>query len=247
LLFARRGLYRQDAFGIRTKFPFGFLEKTRRVENRLELLVYPPIEPTEEFFEILPLLSGEMASFFRGRGVELHSIHEYQYTDSARQVDWKATAKTGGLKVREFTREDERRVMLVFDPCLPVAHGSGSQTAPSAPTDAARDTVDAERFERAVALAACIAWHFYEVDAVLQFRTNRIATPVARAGEIIYQALRKLALIAPENSAEAGAFLDALAAESEVFKIILTSRARGSIPTALWSSSYFIFMNSLGV
>ena len=29
LRFPRRGVYRQDAFGIRTRFPFGFFEKTR--------------------------------------------------------------------------------------------------------------------------------------------------------------------------------------------------------------------------
>jgi Protein of unknown function DUF58 len=272
LLFPRRGIYRQDAFGIRTKFPFGFLEKTRRVENPLELVVYPAVEPTEEFFEILPLLSGEMASFFRGRGYELYSIREYEYADSARQVDWKATAKTGGLKVREFTREDERRVVLVFDPCVPPVPTSnrwpdGSPQAPAAGAQAGARAVqdmpgamlsaehprensisiEGQRFERAVSLVACIAWHFYEVDAVMQFCTNRMATPVAAAAEIIYDALRELALVQPETSTQAGAFLDALAAEPDVFKIILTSRPRGSIPTALWSSSYFIFMDSLQI
>src|SRR5271156_5123806 len=32
LVFPRRGVYRQNAFGIRTRFPFGFFEKTRKVE-----------------------------------------------------------------------------------------------------------------------------------------------------------------------------------------------------------------------
>ena len=33
LRFQRRGVYRQDTFGIRTRFPFGFFEKTRRVSR----------------------------------------------------------------------------------------------------------------------------------------------------------------------------------------------------------------------
>ena len=35
LRFPRRGAYRQDAFGIRTRFPFGFFEKTREVDSAI--------------------------------------------------------------------------------------------------------------------------------------------------------------------------------------------------------------------
>ena len=118
LRFPRRGVYRQDAFGIRTRFPFGFFEKTRQVDSNMEIVVYPRVEPTDQFYEVLPLLSGEMASHFRGRGHELHSLRDYLPTDSARFVDWKVTAKSGRLMVREFAREDERRVMLVLDPFI---------------------------------------------------------------------------------------------------------------------------------
>src|SRR5713226_6250151 len=45
LVFPRRGVYRQEAFGIRTRFPFGFLQKTRRVDAGLELVVYPEVSP----------------------------------------------------------------------------------------------------------------------------------------------------------------------------------------------------------
>src|SRR5215472_15664943 len=55
LTFPRRGVYRDDALGLRTKFPFGFLQKTRRLDSSIEVVVYPQIEPTEEFYEILPL------------------------------------------------------------------------------------------------------------------------------------------------------------------------------------------------
>src|SRR5215470_10455621 len=118
LSFPHRGVYRQDAFGISTRFPFGFFEKTRRVSSDIEMIVYPRVEPAEQFYEVLPLLSGEMASYFRGRGHELHSLRHYQPTDSARFVDWKVTAKAGQLMVREFAREDERRVMIVLDPFI---------------------------------------------------------------------------------------------------------------------------------
>jgi uncharacterized protein (DUF58 family) len=242
LTFPHRGNYRQDAFGIRTRFPFGFFEKTRQVDSQLEIIVYPKVAPTEHFYEVLPLLSGEMASIFRGRGHELHSLRDYLYTDSARFVDWKVTARAGRLMVREFAREDERRVMLVLDPYI------GPPPATPGEPEADVQHVAAEhaaRFERAVSMAACIAWHFNEINAALQFRTHRFTTPMAPCAEIIYDALRELATIQPDGSALGGQFLDDLASEREVFKIILTARPQNTIPTALWSSSYFLFLNSL--
>jgi uncharacterized protein (DUF58 family) len=236
LVFARRGVYRQDAFSIRTKFPFGLFEKGRRVDSPVEVVVYPHIEPAEQTYEILPLISGEMASFYRGRGHDLHSIRQYQPQDSARFVDWKISAKTGSLKVREYSREDERRLLLVLDPCV---------GPPRANLGKLGEAEHSEHFERAVSLAASIAWHFQEINAVMQFRTDRMSTPMAPAGEIIYEILRELAFIQPDTSESGGGFLDELAAETEVFKIVLTRREQHSIPSALWSSSYFIFFDSI--
>ena len=236
LNFPRRGSYRQDAFGIRTRFPFGFFEKTRTVTSQLEIVVYPRVEPTDQFYEVLPLLSGEMASIFRGRGHELHSLRDYLPTDSARFVDWKVTARAGHMVVREFAREDERRVMLVLDPFVGPPRSDLGRLA---------EAEHAEKFERAVEMAACIAWHFNEINSAMQFRTNRFATPMAPAGEIIYDALRELATIKHDNSALGGDFLDDLANDREIFKIIITARPQHTIPTALWSSSYFVFLDSL--
>ncbi len=248
---ARRRIFRQDAFAIRSRFPFGFFEKTRQIEAASEIVVYPSVTPAEQFYEVLPLLSGEMASFVRGRGHELHSLREYVPTDSARFVDWKVSAKSARLMVREFAREDERRVMLVFDPFVGPPRADLGQLA---------EAEHAERFERAVAMAASIAWHFHEIHSVMQFRTSGFATPMAPASEIIYDALRELALIRPENGQPGngqpetgrtetlpagGAFLDDLATERGVFKIIFTARPQRTIPTELWSSSYFLFIDKL--
>src|SRR5690348_17296491 len=74
LVFPHRGVYRQDRIGLQTRFPFGFLEKTRQVVSRMEAVVYPSVAPSEEFYEILPLVTGELESFMRGRGHDLYSI-----------------------------------------------------------------------------------------------------------------------------------------------------------------------------
>ncbi len=230
LTFPRRGVYRQDVLGLRTKFPFGFLQKTRRVNSAIEVVVYPRIQPTEEFYEVLPLVSGELESYQRGRGNDLYAIRDYQFNDSARHVDWKASARTGALQVKEFAREDERRVMLVFDPYV------GPQ---------GRDAQAAERFERAVTLCAGLAWHFYEINSVMEFRSAGFATPRMGAGEIVYDILRYLASVAPLKQQPGKSFLDTLSDAPDIFKIVLTSHPRGSIPSPLWNTAYFLFVSSL--
>ena len=231
LLFPRRGIYRQDHFVVRTRFPFGFLEKWRKVDSPVEALVYPPVEATEEFFEILPLVSGEMESVHRGRGHDLYAIRDYVTSDSARHVDWKATARTGELKIREYAREDERQVVLVFDPLVFPPPGANMPSPEQL-----------ERFERGVKLAACLAWNFYQIDAEIEFRTERLVAPMAPSSETIWTTLGELAVIEPRVAGPGESLLAELPEEPHLFKIILTSQPRGTIPTQFWTSSYVIFM-----
>ncbi len=237
--FPYRGRYAQDGFRVSTRFPFGLLRKSRELTSRREVLVLPSIQPTEEFYEILPLISGEMESLQRGRGHDLYAIRDYRQTDTARHVHWKATAKVQQLKVREFTREDERRVTLVFDTRLPAV-----------------DDQILARFEKTVTFCACLGWHFYEINAQMRFISENLETPIGSAGEVIYPMLESLALVQPAlasglatpNAAPTVSgrdFLDALSSAPGTFNIILTFRPRGSIPASLWSSSYVLFGDSL--
>lgn len=230
LTFRRRGRYTQEGFRVSSKFPFGFLRKAHEAATRQQILVFPKVQPTEEFYEILPLMGGEMESFDKGRGHDLYAIRDYHESDTARHVDWKATAKTQQIKVREYTREDERRLVLVLDTRLLSA-----------------DEEMLDKFEKAVTFCACLAWHFYEIDAQMQFLSPGFETPMAPAGEIIYPVLESLALVEPKlaPSSEAGDILLRIVSDPRGFNIILTSQPRGSIPTSLWGSSYVIFIDSL--
>jgi uncharacterized protein (DUF58 family) len=214
LRFDRRGRYRQDSFGLATRFPFSFLTKTRRVPLAREVIVYPSVEPTDELLEVLPLITGEFETFVRGRGYDLYRIREYMPEDSARHVDWKATARSGSPKVREFTREDERKLRIVFD-----------NPAPGMLSD---------QYERAVALAASLAWHFQE-DTELSFVSQGYD-----GSPDLYRFLAYLAVIEPEAGESV---VDALA-PSESYNLILTTRSRGTIPTALWACSYCLFIGN---
>ena len=230
MTFPRRGRYTQEGFRVSTKFPFGFLRKSRVVSLRREILVLPSIKPTEEFYEILPLISGEVESHYKGRGVDLYAIRDYQEGDTSRHVDWKASAKAQQLKVREFTREDERRVVLMFDVRLPRG-----------------DEKSLAQFEKGVNFCACLAWHFYEINAQLQFFCGDMETSMTSGGEIIYPALEALALVEPRTGVtdpRQNPF-ERLAAAAPGFHIIVTAQSRGSIPTHLWGTSYMVFMESL--
>src|SRR5437868_7769334 len=112
--FPRRGVYHQDAFRIVTRFPFGFLQKARRLDLKTEALVYPSVDPTTEYRNVLPVLQGAVETVTKGRGQDLYGVRDYVHTDSARLVHWKATARSGSLTVREINLEDVSSVMNVL-------------------------------------------------------------------------------------------------------------------------------------
>jgi hypothetical protein len=232
LCFDRRGRYCESSFGVATRFPFAFLTKTREIALEREILVYPAIQPPDELFEILPLVRGEWESFQRGRGSDLYRIREYMPEDSARHVDWKATAKSGALKVREFSREDERKLCIVFD-------------------NPAAGLISGPAYERAVSLAASLAWHFSSQDAEVSFALSGHGR-----GTDVHEFLARLAVIEAQQDAETlrpqnGKLRNVLQEDvlreinlgnSGEYNIVLTARPRGSLPTALWNCSYFLFL-----
>jgi uncharacterized protein (DUF58 family) len=224
LLFGRRGRYSESSFGVATRFPFAFLTKRREVPLRREIVVYPPVAQPDELFDILPRVRGEWESFMRGRGSELYRIREYMPEDSARHVDWKATAKSGSLKVREFSREDERKLCIVFD-----NPASGSISGPA--------------YERAVNLAASLAWHFSKQGGEVSF----IISGQGRCADV-HEFLARLAVIEPssvaqrtrEENAIEQALREAISRNSDEYNIVLTARPYQAFPSALWNSAYFL-------
>ena len=210
--FPARGRYREKDFGLATRFPFAFLTKTRRVALAREVIVYPPVEPPREFFEVLPMVTGEFAAFVRGRGYDLYRIREYMPEDSARHVDWKATARTGALKVREFSREDERKLRIVFDNPLP-------------------GILDTMMYERAVHLAASLGWHFHHEDVEISY-----VAPGLEPTPDVFAFLHYLALVEPQ---EATSVFERLRA-SEDYNVIVSSRDRSQLPPNLAARSYVI-------
>jgi uncharacterized protein (DUF58 family) len=213
LRFRKRGRY-QERFSLSTRFPFAFLAKTRRVALAREVLIYPELENSEELAELLPVLSGKREAYQRGMGSDLYRIREYLPEDSARHVDWKATAKSGGLKVREFAREDERRLRVVFDNPRP-----GEVSNPA--------------YEHMVSLTASVTWRMAQEGVMLSFVSQEFEGTLD-----VFEFLTYLATIEPKA---APSILETLASSTD-YSLVLTAQKRGTIPAAVWATAYYVFI-----
>jgi uncharacterized protein (DUF58 family) len=150
LMFPQRGVYQSRALAVSTRFPFSFVKKTRRLSIDGEVVVLPRIQPVEEIIPEMAALSGSFESLLRGQGHDLYRIRDHVAGDSARSLDWKATARSGSLMVREFTKDDDRRVCIVFD----------NPTAGKVPAD---------EYERMVSECASVAWHLQRSGLSLEY------------------------------------------------------------------------------
>jgi uncharacterized protein (DUF58 family) len=176
LYFDRRGSFRENSFRFSTQFPFGFVERHINVFVRREVLVYPSVDPRPGFDSLLIALSGEIESLYRGQGSDFYRIRPYEALETARHVDWKATAHTGDLQVREFAREQELSVDFFLD--LDV----GEQQS--------------DWFENAVDCCAFLTWNMAEAQRRVRFRTQMADIQVPGDGDI-YNLLKYLATVAP--------------------------------------------------
>ena len=115
-IFPNRGRLLIKDFELSTKFPFGFFRHRRRLPARsAELIVFPKIEAVDPEMEHNPMNAGNHSTGKRGVGLDLLALRDYQPHDDLRRIDWKATARTRQLTVREFAAEDEKRVTIIFD------------------------------------------------------------------------------------------------------------------------------------
>ncbi|MBS1827144.1 MAG: DUF58 domain-containing protein [Acidobacteria bacterium] len=118
--FRTRGLHGDSQYQFTTRFPFGFTERRLQVRLHREVLVYPCIDPRPGFEDLLFSLEGDIDAHYRGRGNDFYRIRPYEHGESTRHVDWKATAHTSELQVREFAREQDHMVEIFLDRLVPM-------------------------------------------------------------------------------------------------------------------------------
>jgi uncharacterized protein (DUF58 family) len=150
------------------------------VTARHEILVYPCLDPQPGFEELLVSVAGELEALQRGRGSDFYRIRPYEALESARHVDWRASAHTGNLQVREFALEQEPSVAIYLDLDVRLE--------------------EAAWFETAVECAAFLAVRLASRGVRLRFRTQDADLSVPETADI-YAVLRYLALAEPRHGA----------------------------------------------
>jgi uncharacterized protein (DUF58 family) len=254
--FPKRGAYHLEGLRLSTQFPFGFFHRGERISVTGEILVYPAIREISSDLHLLPFLPGKLEGKHPGPGESLYAIRSYHEGESARLIHWKATAKTGKLMAREYAREEESEFCLILDTNR---RDGGAQ--------------EIARFEKAVSLTSSLAAHFAHEAADFEFLTPHEHIPRGTGTEHLYRILRALAVVTldhnsgrPQDGAgfqesfsharamqdldsqfTAALGPDALAQiwSEKVYKILLTSRPRGTLPGTIWRSSYVIYFDEL--
>ena len=174
--FPHRGAQKERSFRFTTRFPFGFTERSESVTIRHEVIVYPCLDPQPGFEALLAGVSGEVEAMQRGRGTDFYRIRPYEALESARHVDWRATAHTGALQVREFAREQERTVLVYLDLDVPY---------------------DADAwFEWAVECTAFLVYELTSRETKVRLKTQEYDITAPDLADV-YTILKYLALVSP--------------------------------------------------
>jgi uncharacterized protein (DUF58 family) len=172
-----------------------------------------------------------MASLRRGAGQDLFSLRDYQAQDDLRHIDWKATARSRKLTVKEFTSEDERRITIELDVRRPITE----------PVDFE------ERFERGVVQAASLLKHFIDERAEVRLVLGDEISAYGSGLDHLYKCLKRLAPVKPQtepfferSASQQGPSRSSLADHD--FAILLTTALPGSIPARVWRMSHVIYL-----
>jgi uncharacterized protein (DUF58 family) len=143
-----RGLHRLQPIDIKTAFPFGLIEATRRSQCTRDILFYPHIGHIDE--DTLRRSSGGEARWLQDlrridQEGEFRSLREYRPGDNPKRIHWPTSARLQKLYVREFERREMHSVLVLLD---------SSRAADGASESAGWR----ERYERAVSFVATLAW-----------------------------------------------------------------------------------------
>ncbi|MDH4281130.1 MAG: DUF58 domain-containing protein [Myxococcales bacterium] len=180
----QRGIVELGTMRVRTRYPFGLIEKGYAVFLPDEAIVYPRlldhiVTPASS------RMAGDTAPIHRtGRGSEFAgSVRFYREGDEARDIHWKRTASRGDLVVREHEQDSSALVTLTVDNLMP-----------SHVDDVA---VWWERFETSISEVATVASALLSQGVSVQVRTADGASPLVPGGTPPDPIWNFLALLGP--------------------------------------------------
>ena len=178
----RRGLLELGTMRVRTRYPFGLIEKGYTVFEPDEVVVYPQLLDQRVAPPIRPML-GDAAPMHRtGRGSEFAgSVRFYREGDEARNIHWKRTASRGQLVVREHEQDSSAMVTLTIDNVIP--------------SGVADEAAWREAFEQSISEVATIASTYIAQGVSVEVRASDGASPMVGGGSPPDPIWRYLALL----------------------------------------------------
>ncbi len=114
----RRGSAAIDALWLRWPGMFGLVWRQKRVEIDRKIAVLPDVRPART--EALRLFRrdasiGEIVQVDMGAGGEFQALAEFRQGMDRRAIDWKASARHGGLIAKEYRTERNNDIVFAVD------------------------------------------------------------------------------------------------------------------------------------
>jgi uncharacterized protein (DUF58 family) len=114
----RRGDRHAERITVRSIGPLGFAGRQGAHRVPWTVRALPPFNSRKHLpsrLARLRELDGRTALLIRGQGTEFDSLRDYVPGDDVRSIDWRATARRGGVVVRTWRPERDRQVAIVID------------------------------------------------------------------------------------------------------------------------------------
>lgn len=225
-VFPVRGRFLIRDFELSTRFPFSFFCHRRRLNAReTELFVFPAIEKLgSEIDDALPQ-TGKLASMRKGSGQDLLALREYRPNDDQRRIDWKATARSRSLIVKEFAAEDDLKAAIYLDPRIPAADFRFSSVREMLAAESAGTLFPlSERFEKGVSLAASLLAHLNGLQAETRITVGESSGRFGVGSSHLIDSLRVLAVAMPvkvKGDEAEGILRPGLLEDAEGYKIVI--------------------------
>jgi len=115
----RRGLAQFDQAYVLVDSRMGFWENVLRVGGNDSSKVYPDFSAVSNSFvfgvEQAMRNMGAHIAKRKGDGMEFNQLRDFREGDTLKQIDWKATAKSGSPISREYQEEKDQNVVFLLD------------------------------------------------------------------------------------------------------------------------------------
>lgn len=169
-----RGRYHLGDFRLSTGFPFIFMNASKAVSYGKDLLVYPELIDVSSLLEEMRSKPSQRNAARIGQGGDFLFSREYVYGEESRRIDWKSTAKTQKIMVREDASHDDRLVTVILD------NASGS---------------DHTTFEKTITISASLCSEFIQRGFYVRLITCGKIIPFGHSREHLFKMLDILATV----------------------------------------------------